>query len=96
MGWHSDRGIDRAFPTVEFHSDDSDSRWGHSKHSFGRLCLDIYATLGLEPHVKHNFPLDVLDVEVDTTRLAIELVFTLVVLGGLLVVLRNGKSDATT
>lgn len=52
--------------------------------------------VGLEPHVKHNFPLDVLDVEVDTTRLAIELVFTLVVLGGLLVVLRNGKSDATT
>ena len=48
----------------------------------------------LEPPVKHSFPLDVLDVELDTT-LAVELVFTLIVVGGLVVVLKNGKADAT-
>jgi hypothetical protein len=45
----------------------------------------------LEPHVKHNFPLDVLDVELDTTRLVVELVFTLIVGGGLVVALKNSK-----
>ena len=46
-----------------------------------------------EPHVKNSFPLDVLNVEIDTLVLAVELVFTLIVIAGLVLVLRNGKSN---
>jgi hypothetical protein len=47
----------------------------------------------LEPHVKHNFPLDVLDVELDTTRLVVELMFSLVVIVGLVLVLKDGSPN---
>lgn len=51
----------------------------------------------LEPHVKHNFPIDALDVELDTTRLVVELVFSLVLLVGLVLVLRDGRpNDSST